>query len=264
MILCQASALITVGGGYMAAFDYSGVVPEVREDLSEAYGKVWSMLAQPGNWWRAEDRIAIAQESRNARSCELCRTRKSALSPYGGEGVHDASTNLPVAAIDAVHRITTDPARIKKAWIDDLGESGISHGHYVELLGIVVAVISIDGFHRAMGLSLAPLPQPVAGEPDHYLPTGARDHGAFVATILPQDLTTGEADLYGGSSQTGNVITAMSLVPDSVRMLTVLGGAQYLPASKVADPTDNGGRALNRAQIELTAARVSSLSDCFY
>lgn len=145
----------------MAAFDYSGVVPEVREDLTEAHGKVWRMLAQPGNWWRAEDRIAIAQESRNARSCELCRTRKSALSPYGGEGVHDASTNLPAAAIDAVHRITTDPARIKKAWIDDLGESGISHGHYVELLGIVVALISIDGFHRAMGLPRRRCPSPL-------------------------------------------------------------------------------------------------------
>ncbi len=248
----------------MVAFDYSGVVPEIREDLSEAHEKVWSMLAQPGHWWRAEDRIAIAQESRNARSCALCCTRKTALSPYGGEGVHDASTNLPAAAVDAVHRVTTDPARIKKAWIDDLRGTGISDGHYVELLGIVVAVISIDGFHRAMGLPLAPLPQPVAGEPDYYRPGGASDHGAFVATILPQDLPDGEADLYGGASQTGNVITAMSLVPGSVRMLTILGGAQYLPASKVADPTDNGGRALNRAQIELTAARVSSLSDCFY
>ena len=38
----------------MAAFDYSGVVPEVREDLSEAYGKVWSMLAQPGKYSPSE------------------------------------------------------------------------------------------------------------------------------------------------------------------------------------------------------------------
>ena len=69
-------------------------------------------------------------------------------------------------AIDAIHRLATDAARLSKSWLDDLYRQGLSDGHYIELLGIVVAVISIDGFHRAMGMPLEPLPEPVAGEPD--------------------------------------------------------------------------------------------------
>ena len=71
-------------------------------------------------------------------------------------------------------------------------------------------------------------------------------------------------DLYGGAPEMGNVIKAMSLVPDSVRLLTILGEQHYMAPKDVADPTSNSGRAISRPQIELLAGRVSSLSDCFY
>jgi len=60
------------------------------------------------------------------------------------------------------------------------------------------------------------------------------------------------------------VIAAMSLVPDSVRMLKILSGVHYLDIPDVANPGANGGRSITRPQIELIAGRVSSLSDCFY
>ena len=117
----------------------------------------------PGNWWRAEDRLAIAQEARNARSCEFCAERKAALSPFAVTGKHTVSTNLPEAAVDAVHRIVTDASRLSESWVKELAAIGISDGHYVELLGVVVSVVSIDGFHRAMGFELEPLPAPKIG-----------------------------------------------------------------------------------------------------
>ena len=56
----------------------------------------------------------------------------------------------------------------------------------------------------------------------------------------------------------------MSLVPDSVRLLTTLASVQYLQPGDVINPSMNGGRKISRAQMELLAGRVSSLSACFY
>ena len=128
----------------------------------------------------------------------------------------------------------------------------------------MVAVISIDGFHRAVSLPLEPLPDPAGGEPDGYRPPGATDMGAWVPMVPPTAVTEVEDDLYGGNKQTGNVIAAMSLVPDSVRMLKILSAVQYLQPHEVANPTADGNRSISRPQIELIAGRVSSLNDCFY
>ena len=56
-----------------------------------------------------------------------------------------------------------------------------------------------------------------------------------------------------------------SLVPDEVRLsIFTLLPAQYMDPFRVRDPACDPGRAINRAQIELLAARVSVLSQCFY
>ena len=79
-------------------------------------------------------------------------------------------TNLPGPAVDAIHRIVTDASRLTETWLAALYTKGMSDGGYIELLGIVVAVISIDGFHRALGMPPEPLPEPVAGEPSGLTP----------------------------------------------------------------------------------------------
>lgn len=245
-------------------FDYSNLEVTIRDDVPEAHRKVWKMIATPGNWWRGEDRVAIAAETRQAMHCECCAVGKKALSPNAVQSEHSAATNLPAPAIDAIHRIVTDASRLSESWLKGLEAKGLTDGHYVELLGIVVGVISIDAFHRAMGLPLEPLPAPEPGEPSGVRPNGLDDMGAWVPMIPPDRLEDSEQDLYGGAKQTGNVIAAMSLVPDSVRILNTLGGAHYLQSAQVANPRSNGGRAISRPQIELIAGRVSSLSDCFY
>jgi hypothetical protein len=112
-------------------------------------------------------------------------------------------------------------------------------------------------------MSLEALPDSVDGEPSGHRPN-AKDHGSWVPTIDAADLSENESDLYDGLPQVGNVIAAMSLVPDSVRMLKSLSAAQYLPMREVPNPVANGGRVISRPQIELLAGRVSALSDCFY
>ncbi len=242
-------------------FDYSDYQYKVRTDLPDAYRLVWQKISQPGNWWRGDQRVAIANEVRAARHCRLCSKRKTALSPFAITGTHESVSDLPDNVIDVVHRLCTDASRLTRKWLD---ESSLSKELYVELLGIVVAVISIDGFHRALGFPLENLPVPQPGEPDGYRPPGAMDGHAWVPIVTPASIGEREADLYDGSKQTGNVVSAMSLVPDSVRLLKLLSGVQYLSMHDVPNPATNGGRAISRAHIELLAGRVSALSECFY
>ena len=243
-------------------FDYSASAYAIREDIPDAHRDVWRKIGEPGSWWRGADRVAFIQESRNARSCAACAKRRTALSPEGDFGPHYTTTNLPEVVVDVVHRLTTDPARLSRTWLGGVNVRGVTDEEYVEILGVVVAAISIDALHRALGLPLEPLPRPTPGEPSGYRPPGAGDSGAWVHTVQPEHAGESEADLYPGG-RTGNVISAMSLVPDAVRMLLRLSHAHYLPLQCIRTPNDSADRALSRIQIELLAGRVSSLSDCF-
>ncbi len=243
-------------------FEYTD--PNIREDLPEAYRKAWNVIAQPGFWWSAEDKIAIAEESRNATDCDFCHQRAEALSPNSVKGSHHHSTNLSANVVDVVHRIARDASRLSANWLEGLFTEEFTDAHYVELLGVVVAVISVDNFHIGLGLPLEQLPSPLTGEPNRRRPSGAKPHGAWVPMVMPTDLEAIDNDMYDGMPETGNVIAAMSLVPDSVKLLLILSGAQYLAPRDVANPATNGGRALNRSQIEFVAGRVSAHNQCFY
>ena len=62
----------------------------------------------------------------------------------------------------------------------------------------------------------------------------------------------------------GNIIyQAMSLVPAAVKGFFDLVVNQYLPPQAMRD-FDNEYRAINHAQIELVAGRVSALNQCVY
>lgn len=245
-------------------FDDRAYPVDVRSDLITAYRSAWAMIAAPGNWWTAEQRIAIAQEVRNAQQCDVCKQRNVALSPNAAEHRHGSTNLLSGAAIDAAHRITTDASRLSSAWLEDMAAEGLTDGHYVELLGIAVAIVSVDAFHTALGMEHEELPAPQPGQPTRYRPPGAKDHGAWVHSVAPVDVSPAEAGLYGGAKETGNVLAAMSLVPSSVELLNLLGSAQYLKPADVPNPHANGERAISRAQIELLAGRVSSINECFY
>ena len=237
-------------------------VPEYK---TAAHRAAWDYLAEPGSWWTAAERIAIARASRAALACPLCAERKAALSPLAVTGSHaGASGQLAGDIVDAIHRITTDPARLTRDLVESLVDDTFTHGHYVEMVSIIVTLISIDTFHRALGLPLEELPSPRAGKPDRYRPPGAAVDVAWVPMLYPERLTEAEADIYFGAGAIGHVIRAMSLVPEAVRQLNALSEAHYLPTPEVMDMSSTGRLTLTRPQIELIAARTSALNDCFY
>jgi hypothetical protein len=220
-------------------------------------------MGEPGSWWTGPERVAIAAEVRNAARCRLCAERKAALSPYAVAGEHVSRGELPANVVDVIHRITTDPGRLTRRWFDDLTGSGLTDGPYVEAVGIITTVVSIDSFCRGMGLAPHPLPEPAAGAPSRYRPPSACHEGAWVPTIPSRAATGAEADLYRGlPGPAPNVIRALSLVPDAVRTLKDLSAAHYLSPAEMIDLTR--GRSIDRIQMELIAGRVSALRECFY
>ena len=231
----------------------------IRSDLDQATREAWEFLGKPGSWWTGAERAALVAEVRAARDCRFCAERVDALSPYSLHREHEIASTLPAVAIEATHRLTTDAARLSEKAIRELNGAGLTDEAYVEIVSIVSTVMGIDGFCDALGIPLLPLPEVQAGEPSRYRPAEAVDDGAWVPMIPSKGAGENEADLYAGRF-TPNVFRAMSLVPDAVRNLLSLLGAFY-----VKDVGNLKARnSLDRCQIELLAARVSALNECFY
>jgi hypothetical protein len=247
----------------MPGFQYDNSPYPIRAGLVAAHQHYWQALARPGTWFTGPQRVAIAAEVRNAVNCPLCMERKTALSPNSIAGEHLCGSLLDAIAVDAVHRVITDQSRITQTLVDKNAASGLSEEHYVELVGIAVTVFSIDEFNRALGLPLEPLPEPADGEPSCYRPEQAERGTGFVSMIPASGAVGKEADLWQ-NGRTGNVLRALTLVPNAVREWMAVGDEQYLSMKGMTQFSTFADRALNRMQIELVAGRVSSYNECFY
>ena len=238
-----------------------GPVP-LRDDLVASQKRAWARLAAPGEWWSGATRLAIAEETRAAMDCRLCRDREAALSPYTVTGSHTAATSLPDVLVDVIHRIRTDSGRLTRQFYDDALARGLSDAEYVETVGVMATVIAIDTFCDALGMPRHALPAPIAGESRRRRPTGAKEGLAWVPTVAPEDMTEAESGMYDGLAAV-NIHRALSLVPAEVTGFFDLDTAHYLPDAVLRD-FGTEYRALTHAQIEFLAARVSAINQCFY
>jgi hypothetical protein len=242
----------------------------VRSDIVDAHNVSWARISRPGAWLDGATRLAVAAETRHAATCELCARRKAALSPHAIDGRHDSLGDLPERLVEQIHRIVTDPGRLTRRWFESVAASGTADVEYVETVAVVVTVVSIDTFCRAIGVPLHPLPAPVPGEPHRRRPRTAHQRGeAWVPMIHPKDL---EGDLdteeervlakyWGGTL--ANIRRAISLVPEEAYAWFQLVEPQYLPGQWMRDFAREY-RAITHAQIELIAGRVSVRNQCFY
>jgi hypothetical protein len=236
----------------------------MRQDLSDALTEAWSGLGRPGTWWTGFERVEILTETRAARLCPLCRERKAALAPRAVVGEHATASNLPPGAIEAVHRIVTDPGRLSEAWFRGVVAMGLTEEAYVELLSVVAIVTALDTFDRATGATLRAPPPVVAGPPSRRRPAGAKPGLGWMPMLAPEDVASDDPPLYASAGRIGgNVHRALSLVPASMMEFWDLFEAMYLPQDAMRD-FGREYRAVTHAQIEMLAARVAVRNQCVY
>ena len=135
-------------------------------------------------------------------------------------------------------------------------------GKYSELLSIVVNLLPVDIFCRLSGRPVVSLPVHKSGKPTKQIPEG---------------IVSGEAHVPWVKDWIGpNVARALSYVPNDNQIRMKLVSSMYLgsdiskDSSQFTDLTKfismrwDEEEPLNRAQVELIAARTSAIHECFY
>ncbi|WP_232806749.1 hypothetical protein [Geodermatophilus chilensis] len=209
------------------AFVLDGAVLPVPDGLREELRSQWQRLAMPGTWLSGEERVSVAREARAARTFA------------------DAYTGLDPLLTEAAQSVSAAADLITREWVSDLLARGLTVERFVEVVGIVSRLAAIDAYVRGIGSAEEPLPQPVAGEPTRSRNPDVRLRQAFVPTH-PED----------------GARYALSAVPAEEDDRDRLHAQLYLSMEQMGDLTYQG--LLSRAQMELLAARVSLLNNCFY
>lgn len=183
-------------------------------------------LARPGATLTGAERVRVAAVARHAR-------RTGTVSD-DGPPLDRAAARIAAAA----HTIDRD-------WVDALFRDGPTVHHYVEVLGIVARTTAIDTAVRGLGAPPVQLPDAVDGAPNGVVDDQAKQRSAFVPTI--------------GAA---NPITVLNSIPAESAHQERLSDVLYLSYAEMADLDIH--RDLHRTQMEVVAARTSSVNECVY
>ncbi len=225
----------------------------VSAEIAKCHRAALAQLAQPGTWWSAADRRAIAGRARErfAHRATPSWLRTDAVAQDGAEPNTEPSGKPTEATLDptvaaTVDRITLDPAAIDRSWAQETAEA-LGDGEYVELVAIVAVVVMIDIHAEATGGERPTFLPAEPGEPERQRPSGLGDIGAYVPVLDP--------------FPAANVARALSLVPAANTLFRTVSVPSY-SAPGFGDL--EWATALSRPQVELVAARVAALNECFY
>ncbi len=221
---------------------------DVRADLVAAQREAWAALATPGTWWTGRQRAELAATALSAMTAS--DPLPPWIAPSTVEGRLPAGLGAPSEAHDAIYRIAAHAATLTESWYNDMRDS-LTDLAYVEIVAIACTVAAVVAFRRAAGLEPWDLPSPVDGEPSQAIPDD------LVQASMNWVRVTSPADKQAA------VVQAFSSVPAEHDRLWTLAAAQYIPNEEMVDPRWTRGT-LSRLQIELVAARVSQLRECFY
>ena len=221
---------------------------DAQQRIEQAIERATESLTGAGDWLTGEQRRAAWLECRDAATNELDLARKAAISPMAVPGGHEATDQLPAAAVEVLHRIASDPGRLTRTWADET-MAEIGDTTYVELVGIAALSAAVDTYAWAIGDTEAPVPEATVGEPAQERPDTVGEVGAWV----PQTTASGRA----------NVSRSLSLVPETNKAWVGIVDSMY-SRSPDFDSLDWSHRALSRPQVELVAARTTAEMECFY
>ena len=209
----------------------------VRPDLAEAHTLSLVHVASPGATLTADRRVQVGHV---ARAAYLDADPPPPwVRPFGD------------LTLDVAHRLARHAGTITQQWYEQILKEGMDALEWVEIVGVVVATVPVVAFARAIG-SPVPVMAVVADGP----PTGRIAHPLATATL-------NWVPVAAPADQVASVVQALSALPDEWSNLWRLASAQYMSDAQMTDPLWNRGT-LSRAQMELVAARISLVRECFF
>jgi hypothetical protein len=210
----------------------------VRADLADAHARSLDHVRRRGAGLTAGRRVEIARCARSAYLDD--QPSPPWVRPYGDRH------------LDVAHRVARHAGTVTEAWYRQILDEGMPELEWIEVVGIVCAVVPPVAFARAIG---APLPQ-IDDRRDDDPPTGV------VADPLA-GATLNWVPVAAPADERASVVQALSALPDEFDNLWRLAAAQYMSDAQMADPAWTRGT-LSRPQMELVAGRISRIRECFF
>ena len=205
-------------------FDFAAAPVNVREDIRDAFRRLWAGLASPGASLTGSQRVAIARVARDSEQ---------------------RTADVPEALQDLATMLMVDPAKVGEAEVRRAAD-GVGEAPTVEIIAIVSMLSAADTFHDALGLDREPLPTPIAGEPTGDIRADLKRRRTYVP--MPP----------------GPIPFALDLVPSDAELYLSLHGPLYMTDEEMSSDDFAREPGLNRAQMELISARLSFHNKCFY
>jgi hypothetical protein len=205
-------------------FEFRGSPVPVRDDVVYAHRSLWHHVARPGPTLTGEERVRMLE---GARADDPNAT--------------GLSFELGRLATELYHRPVAVKGDMVRAAADRDGDPMT-----VEVLALVSMLSAIDGTHRALGVDLEPLPEPVPGDPTGHVAEGLKRRRTHIP-VPP-----------------GPIPVMFDLLPMEGAVFQSLFGPHYMTGWEMALDTFERRPGLNRAQMELVSSRTSMHNECFY
>lgn len=209
-------------------FSFSTSPVPVRDDITETFADMWAYFAKPGPVFDASQRSVLLDTARTGES------------PDG-----ESEDQPPEQIADLAHTLYQDPAQVGYDLVRTAADVA-SDAAAVETIGLVSMLSAVDGVHRALGVDFEPLPQPISGKPTGNITKRLKRRGTHVP--MPR----------------GAIPSALDLVPDVASVWVASFGPLYMTGEQMGYMDFVRTPGLNRAQIELIAAKTSLINECFY
>ena len=238
---------------------YADTSLPIPEEFEALHADELLSFARPGTWGTAAQRITIAAEIRKTR------VEAGVQESVGDENLCDTA-EVPEAARRVARAAALGGIEIDRAFCAKAQADGLTDGAYVEVIGLAARLAHLDVFARGIGVPSRQLAEPLEDtEPSMQRPAIARDEGFFTDSV-PSAPDGGELarEIYGDAVPAANILRSLSLVPDEARRLNRVVNVEYFNNDTMMDVTFSSLKDINRPQLELVAAKISALNQCFY
>lgn len=222
---------------------------KIRQDLAEVHALAWTHIAGPGSWFSGAQRVELA------KTVLIAISDTEPLPPWSSFSESGRLTNQPLAPA-AAHDVAYRAGRHAGTMTETVYSSAVSKiGElpYVEVCGIVSTVAAVAHFCRNIGVDVPAFPSPKPGEPTANQPENVETTWRnWVPVRSPAD-------------NSAAVVQAYTSVPGEDQNAWRMASAQYMPEDEMLQADwRRRPKGLSRPQMELVAARVAQLRECFY